>query len=67
MIMLTYSVMVLCCYGNVLLWQCVAIVSCYGDGAGLDGSTNSMERDRLISQFNSAQNTDCWVFLLSTK
>lgn len=34
---------------------------------GLDGSTSSSERDRLIGQFNSATNQTCWVFLLSTK
>jgi len=33
----------------------------------LDGSTGSMERDRLINYFNSAANTECWVFLLSTR
>lgn len=35
--------------------------------AGLDGSTSSFERDRLINHFNSPGNTECWVFLLSTK
>ncbi len=34
---------------------------------GLDGSTSSMERDKLITAFNSPSNVDCWVFLLSTK
>ena len=34
---------------------------------GLDGSTSSSERDRLIVQFNSPSNYTCWAFLLSTK
>ena len=34
---------------------------------GLDGSTSSSERDRLVNQFNSPNNYSCWAFLLSTK
>ena len=34
---------------------------------GLDGSTGSVERDRLIGQFNSPSNQTTWAFLLSTK
>ncbi|XP_019855376.1 PREDICTED: helicase ARIP4-like [Amphimedon queenslandica] len=33
----------------------------------LDGSTGSVERDRLIGQFNSPSNQATWAFLLSTK
>lgn len=39
---------------------------CYYD-AGLDGNTSSMERDKMITYFNSAENTQCWLFLISTK
>ena len=34
---------------------------------GLDGSTGSTDRDRLITAFNSPTNNEMWVFLLSTK
>ena len=34
---------------------------------GLDGSTGSADRDRLINAFNSPANSDMWVFLLSTR
>ena len=34
---------------------------------GIDGSTGSLERDKLINGFNSPSNKECWVFLLSTK
>jgi hypothetical protein len=33
---------------------------------GLDGSTNGIERERLISSFN-VKNNGVWLFLLSTR
>uniref|UniRef100_A0A665TIP7 RAD54 like 2 n=1 Tax=Echeneis naucrates TaxID=173247 RepID=A0A665TIP7_ECHNA len=33
----------------------------------LDGSTSASERERLINQFNDAENNAAWVFLLSTR
>ncbi|XP_071351025.1 helicase ARIP4 [Trachinotus anak] len=33
----------------------------------LDGSTSASERERLINQFNDAENHTAWVFLLSTR
>ncbi|KAJ3603212.1 hypothetical protein NHX12_030955 [Muraenolepis orangiensis] len=33
----------------------------------LDGSTSGSERERLINQFNDPQNTNAWMFLLSTR
>ena len=34
---------------------------------GLDGSTSSLERDRLTEAFNSRHNKKVWVFLISTR
>ncbi|XP_061195480.1 helicase ARIP4-like isoform X1 [Saccostrea echinata] len=33
----------------------------------LDGSTSAQEREKLINQFNSADNNKSWLFLLSTR
>uniref|UniRef100_A0A8W8LLK2 Helicase C-terminal domain-containing protein n=1 Tax=Magallana gigas TaxID=29159 RepID=A0A8W8LLK2_MAGGI len=33
----------------------------------LDGSTSAQEREKLINQFNSPENTKSWLFLLSTR
>lgn len=33
----------------------------------LDGSTSAQEREKLINQFNSPDNTKAWLFLLSTR
>lgn len=46
----------------------VAMACCVDQsGIGLDGSTSSQERDRLIEAFNSPHNRDVWVFLVSTR
>lgn len=41
--------------------------SCFGYILGLDGSTSAQEREKLINQFNSPDNTKAWLFLLSTR
>nr|CAB3265409.1 helicase ARIP4-like [Phallusia mammillata] len=33
----------------------------------LDGNTHSADRERMINQFNSPDNKDVWLFLLSTR
>jgi len=34
---------------------------------GLDGNTSAQERERLINRFNSPDNTDVLLFMLSTR
>lgn len=49
---------------SVVIWP---TTNCNFAAVGLDGSTSGLERERLINKFNSSNNNEVHLFLLSTR